>query len=263
MANRAGSKTTLRAAATYAANDTWYAVTNTIQTGAQANSLMLYVTAAVASPGNVEFKIEHTDEDPTTGTYYELGTGGETPELFGPMAFTAADSKSLIIPGLIPLENIKLYFRCSAGATSATLEIKAVSYLDESGISNTDVSFGDIQVKSGTLDKTAATGAAAIAASTGAFSQDFELDNITLHLSAAGTTSENLTVTLNAVEAAAGVYDTVVLTRNLTSLGGTDFTWTPEVDGMPKLYAKGDSIDVDWPNTETRTYGLRIVGKLV
>lgn len=263
MAKRSGSLKTLRAAATYAANDTWYEVTNVIQAGHEANSLLLYVTAAVASPGDVEFKIEHTFGKSDTGTYYEFGTGGETPEIFGPMGFTAVDSKSLIIPGLVPGEKIKVYFRCSTGAASATLEIKALSYLDESGISNTDVSFGDIQVKSGTFDKTAATGAAAIAASTGAFTQPFELDNITLHLSAAGTTSENLTVTLNAVEAAAGVYDTVLVTQDLSTDSVVDLVLTPEKDGLPKLYAVGDSIDVAWPNTETRTYGLRIVGKLV
>jgi hypothetical protein len=263
MAKRSGSLKTLRAAATYAANDTWYAVTTVIQTGPEANSLMLYLNATVASPGNVEFKIEHTPGDPTSGTYYEFGTGGETPEIFGPVAFTAVDAKSLIIPGIMPNEQVKVYFRCSTGAASAKLEIIGQPFLDESGLVNTDVSFGDIQVKSGTFDKTAATGAAAIAASTGAFAQPFELDNITLHLSAAGTTAENFTVTLNAVEAAAGVYDTVLVTQDLSTDSVVDLVLTPEEDGLPKLYAVGDSIDVAWPNTETRTYGLRIVGKLV
>ncbi|MHC4946523.1 MAG: hypothetical protein ACYTG7_26220 [Planctomycetota bacterium] len=263
MAKRSGSLKTLRAAATYVANDTWYAVTNVIQTGQEANSLMLYLNVTVASAGNVEFKIEHTPGDPTSGTYYEFGTGGETPEIFGPVAFTAVDAKSLIIPGIMPNEQIKVYFRCSAGAASAKLEIIGQPFLDESGLVNTDVSFGDIQVQGGTLSKTVATGAAAIAASTGAFSQPFELDNITLHLSAAGTTSENFTVTLNAVEAAGGVYDTVLVTQDLSTDSVVDLVLTPEEDGLPKLYATGDSIDVAWPNTETRTYGLRIVGKLV
>jgi hypothetical protein len=263
MANRAGSKVTLRAAATYAANDTWYAVDTPIRAGANANSLLLYVTSAVASPGNVDFYIQHTDGDPTTGTYFTLGTGGETPELFGPIAFGGAETRSIVIPGLLPLEYIKLYFRCSSGATSATLGITGLSYLDESGISNTDVAIGDIEVANPLVQvsKTAATGTAAIAASTGAFTQAFELDNITLHLSAAGTTSENFTVTLNAFDGAA--YDTVLVSEDLSTDSVIDLVLTPEEDGIPTLYAIGDAIDVAWPNTETRTYGLRIVGRLV
>jgi hypothetical protein len=122
---------------------------------------------------------------------------------------------------------------------------------------------GDIEVANPLtqVSKTEATGAAAIAASTGAFTQAFELDNITLHLSAAGTTAENFTVTLDAVTDAA--YDTVLVTQDLSTDSVVDLVLTPEKDGLPKLYAVGDAIDVAWPNTETRTYGLRIVGKLV
>jgi hypothetical protein len=264
MAKRSGSLKTLRAAATYAANDTWYAVT-VIQSGQEANSLLLYVDATVASPGNVEFKIEHSFGS-ATGTFYEFGTGGETPEIFGPIAFTAVDAKSLVIPGLVPNEQIKVFFRCSTGAASAKLEIKALSFMDESGVVNTDISMGDIQVKGGTFDKTVATGSAAIAASTGAFSQPFELDHISLHLDAAPTTSENLTVTLNAFDGAA--YDTLLYTLDLSTDSTTDLVLLAgDTDGstalLPRLYAKGDSIDVAYTNTDAGTSGLRIIGNLV
>jgi hypothetical protein len=113
---------------------------------------MLYVSATVASPGNVEFKIEHSPGSATAGTFYELGTGGETPEIFGPIAFTGADDKSLVVPGLLPNEQIQVYFRASANATSAKLGIIGLSYQDDSGIVNTDVSVGDIEVDAAAME---------------------------------------------------------------------------------------------------------------
>jgi len=104
---------------------------------------------------------------------------------------------------------------------------------------------------------TNATGAAAIATSY-APAAAFWLDSVSLKLSAAGTTAENLTITLNAVDGAA--YDVALLTQDLSVSSVTSLLWTPD-DG-PLLCEAGDAIDVAWPNSEGRTYGLRIVARL-
>ena len=106
-----------------------------------------------------------------------------------------------------------------------------------------------------------ATGSAAIAHTTGTLTQAFKLDHISLHLSAAGTTTENFTVNLDAADGAE--YDTNLFTLNLATDSIVDLVLTPEDDGLQKLYEAGDAITIAWPNTETRTYGVRIVGELV
>lgn len=104
---------------------------------------------------------------------------------------------------------------------------------------------------------TNATGTSAIATSY-APSADFYLDSVTLHLSAAGTTAENFTVTLNANDGSA--YDTVLVKQDLSVGSTVDLVYVPE-DG-PMLFESGDAIDVAWANTESRTYGLRIMARL-
>lgn len=87
----------------------------------------------------------------------------------------------------------------------------------------------------------------------------FKLLSVTLHLNIAGTTSENFTVTLNAGDGA--VYDTVFLKQDLSVGSVTDLVWSPDND--EGIFESDDVIDVAWPNTEARTYGLRIVYELV
>jgi hypothetical protein len=103
--------------------------------------------------------------------------------------------------------------------------------------------------------------AAGVIATSTAIAAHFELIAITLHLSAAGTTSENFTVTLNANDGSA--YDTLLFSLDLSTDSVTDLVITPEEDGLPKLYEAGDELDIAWPNTESRTYGLRIVTRRV
>ena len=104
---------------------------------------------------------------------------------------------------------------------------------------------------------TNATGALAIATSY-APSAAFWLDAITLHLSAAPTTSQDFTITLNASDGAA--YDTLLYGLDLSLSSVTDLVYTPD-DG-PLLCEAGDSIDVAWLNGDGRTFGLRIVARL-
>jgi hypothetical protein len=99
------------------------------------------------------------------------------------------------------------------------------------------------------------TGAAAINLTTAEIDA-FELVAVTVHFSAAPTTSQNLLVTLNAADGSA--YDTALLTVNpSTYLGGvTDIAWKPEARFF---FEAGDQVVVTFANTDTRTYGARIV----
>jgi hypothetical protein len=105
----------------------------------------------------------------------------------------------------------------------------------------------------GTLVVVSATGAAAIAATT-ASTKRFRLICVTCHLSAGPTTSEDFTVTLDALDGAA--YDTVLRSVDLSLVAATDFVFVPDGD---EIYEAGDQIAVAFANTDTATYGLRIV----
>jgi hypothetical protein len=100
------------------------------------------------------------------------------------------------------------------------------------------------------------TGASAIAT---AFNpkKPFRLIAITLHLSAAGTTSENFSVTLDAGEGS--VYDTVQYQRDL-SVGSITNLVVEFGDNFE--FEEEDHLDIAWTNTEARTYGLKIVYEL-
>lgn len=104
---------------------------------------------------------------------------------------------------------------------------------------------------------TNATGTGAIS-TTYAPSAHFQLENVTVHFSSAPTTSENLTITINANDGSD--YDTVILSRDPSLTSDTDILFLPE---SPVLCESGDAIDVAYTNTDGRTFGLRIVATLV
>ena len=106
-------------------------------------------------------------------------------------------------------------------------------------------------------DVTNATGSAAIATST-AVSADFRLVAVTCHFSAAPSTSENFTVSLDANDGSA--YDTTLLSVDPSADGVTDISWEPDTD---LYFESGDEIAVAYANTDTVTYGLRIVTEKV
>lgn len=93
-----------------------------------------------------------------------------------------------------------------------------------------------------------ATGSAAIAA-TVAPGKAWRLKAVRVHLSAAGG-ADNLTVQVDA--GAGAVYDTVLLTQDMTSI--VDLAWEED-----HLLAAGDRITVAWANGSARTYGLEVV----
>ena len=148
--------------------------------------------------------------------------------------------------------------------------------VDETGFSQTvdvnDISKGtqtndvvitldgeQIDVGGATATVTNTTGSGAISVSYAPGSA-FWFESLTLHLSAAPSTSENITVTLNAGDGAA--YDTVLVKEDLSDLGGgtEDLEYAPP--NGPRLYESSDAIDVAWLNSDGRTWGLRITVRL-
>ena len=105
------------------------------------------------------------------------------------------------------------------------------------------------------------TGATAILAATARIAPGvpFRLLGVRMHLSAAGTTTENFTVTCNAGDGSA--YDAVLLKRNLSVGSVVDLVWSPT--GKQHIYEADDVIEVAWTNTELRTYGLVILHEVL
>jgi len=99
-----------------------------------------------------------------------------------------------------------------------------------------------------------ATGGGAIAASmTVPAGSTYRLVSVSLNMSAAPTTSENFTITLDANAGAA--YDVLLYSLDLSTGSTTDVVWFP--DEMMLLEA-GDAVDVAYANTDVGTYGVQI-----
>lgn len=79
----------------------------------------------------------------------------------------------------------------------------------------------------------------------------FQLEEIRLHLSAAGGAGD---LTVTQVSGVNAVYNTVLLTQDMAAI--TDLHWQPD---RPINYAAGDSLRVQWANGAGRVYGLEIV----
>ena len=88
--------------------------------------------------------------------------------------------------------------------------------------------------------------------------QTYRLISLTLNLSAAPTTSENLTVTLDAN--AGAIYDTLLYSLDLSAGATADLVWQPD----PELLLEGnDVVRVAWTNTDVRNWGAQITMKAV
>ena len=98
-----------------------------------------------------------------------------------------------------------------------------------------------------------ATGSGAIATAT-APGVRFRLLRVELHLSAAGTTAENFTVTRDAGDGPA--YDTVLHKEDLSVGAITDLVI---IFGKGYEFEADDEIDCAWANTEARVYGITVV----
>lgn len=85
--------------------------------------------------------------------------------------------------------------------------------------------------------------------------QHFKIRKLELHLSAAGTTTENFIVNVDAGDGA--VYDVVLLKRDLSVGSVVDLVWKP-FENRDDLYESDDVIKITWTNTEARTWALRL-----
>lgn len=88
----------------------------------------------------------------------------------------------------------------------------------------------------------------------------FYLENVTISLnSASSTTGSPITVTLDA-NAGSG-YDVVLVSIDpAVHPALTDFVYTPD---SPLLCVSGDQIKVAYSNPDSKTWGLRVVGKSI
>lgn len=99
-----------------------------------------------------------------------------------------------------------------------------------------------------------ATGAVAIA-STLAPARAWQLEEIRVHLSAAGGAG-NLTAIMDAGAGAA--YDLNIVTQDMTSV--INLIWQPS---RPMVFDAGDEIDFAYANANGRTYGLEVKYRLI
>ena len=95
-----------------------------------------------------------------------------------------------------------------------------------------------------------ATGAAAIA-STWVPTKPSIVTAVKLHLSAAGGTSENFTITVDATTGVA--YDILLLSQDMNV--ATDVLWIPD---HPLAIASLDELDFAYTNTNSRTWALEL-----
>jgi hypothetical protein len=81
----------------------------------------------------------------------------------------------------------------------------------------------------------------------------YRVVSATLHLNAAAVTAENFTITLDAAPGAA--YDTLLNAVDLSVGAIVNLLWQPDEE----LYLfGGDALDVNWANTDGRTWGLLV-----
>ncbi len=101
------------------------------------------------------------------------------------------------------------------------------------------------------------TGAAALSLSytvpTGA---TFDLNSVTVKFSAAPTTSEYLTITLDSALGAA--YDVVLYKVDPSATSATSIVWMPS---GPLYLRPADAVVLAYTNTDARTWGATLTGR--
>ena len=86
----------------------------------------------------------------------------------------------------------------------------------------------------------------------------YRLISVSVNFNLAPTTSENLTITLD--DAQGNAYDLLLYTLDVSAGATTDILWQPDQELM---LVGGDAIDVVFPNSDSRTYGLLFTVKRV
>ena len=101
------------------------------------------------------------------------------------------------------------------------------------------------------------TGSAAVSLSyTVPSGATFDLNSVTVKFSAAPTTSENLTITLDSALGAA--YDVLLYSVDPSATSATSIVWQPDA---PLYLAPGDVVTLAYTNTDGRTWGATIAGR--
>jgi len=111
------------------------------------------------------------------------------------------------------------------------------------------------QLQGGYIRRYYETGSAAISVSAGPLPFAAHFDHLSIKFDAAPTTSENFTVTKDSKLGAA--YDTLLYSLNLSTSSVTDLVLTR--DDIAAVFGAGDTLLIEFPNTDTATYGLEIV----
>lgn len=88
--------------------------------------------------------------------------------------------------------------------------------------------------------------------------RDYRLMSISCHFSAAPTTSENFTITLDAN--AGPAYDTLLYSLDPSAGATTDILWQPDEE---LLLSGNDAVDVAFANTDNVTWAVQITFKAV
>lgn len=83
-------------------------------------------------------------------------------------------------------------------------------------------------------------------------SQISEVKQLTLHLNAAPTTSEDFTISLRYNGLTNSLYETVIFRLDLSIGGLTDLIWQPD---QPLTLRANDSLRLEWPNSDGRQWG--------
>lgn len=87
----------------------------------------------------------------------------------------------------------------------------------------------------------------------------YRVMSLTVHFSAAPTTSENLTITLDAN--AGTQYNTLIYSVDPSATSATDIVWYP--DGWEWMLEGGDAVDVTFANTDANTVAAQLTFKVV
>lgn len=85
----------------------------------------------------------------------------------------------------------------------------------------------------------------------------FDLNSVTIAFSPAPTTAENLTIVLDSALGAA--YDVTLYTVDPSATSATSIVWQP---GAPLYLQPGDVVTVAYTNTDGRTWGATIAGRV-
>ena len=108
------------------------------------------------------------------------------------------------------------------------------------------------------INQTVAMGPLALVASV-PVGEAYRVMHVTINYSAAPTTSEFLTIALDAH--AGAVYDMLMYTLDPSATSATDIVWYP--DGFEWILEGGDDCVVSFANTDHRTIGAQVTLKRV